>query len=77
MISKEPYIYESPDGKHIYKRSLNDHERELVSGPEMDLFSYQALKEIKELAKTNNSVKKALDNLFLLYYTVKDDKNTS
>lgn len=73
MNNESGYIYESPDGKTIYRRRFNETEKELVTGPESDLFSFQALKEISELSKNNASLKKALDNLLLIYYTIKDE----
>lgn len=72
------YIYESPDlGKTVYRRPFNTIERELIQKPETNLFTYTAFREIRELSETNISLKKALDNLLLLYYTIKDDKDTS
>ena len=72
------YIYESPDlGDTVYRRPFGTMERELIQKPETNLFTYTAFREIRELSETNISVKKALDNLLLIYYTVKDDRKNS
>jgi len=72
------YIYESPDsGDTVYRRHINEVDRELVKGTDINLFSYAAFKEMQKIAETNIALKKALDNLLLIYYTIKDDKNTS
>jgi hypothetical protein len=77
-IQSNEYIYESPDnGNTVYRRKIGEQERELYIQKEPDLFTYADVNEIKELSKTNPAVKKALDNLLLIYYTVKDDKSTS
>ena len=72
------YIYESPDlGETVYRREFGTTERELIQMPETNLFTYTAFREIKELSETNTSIKKALDNLLLIYYTIKDDRQDS
>jgi hypothetical protein len=72
------YIYESPDlGATVYRREFGTMERELIQKPETNLFTYTAFREIRELSETNISLKKALDNLLLIYYTVKDDRKDS
>ena len=73
------YIYESPDlGATVYRRELGTMERELVGKTEnSNLVTYTAFREIRELSETNTSIKKALDNLLLIYYTVKDDRKDS
>jgi hypothetical protein len=72
------YIYESPDlGETVYRREFGCMERELIQKPETNLFTYTAFREIRELSETNTSIKKALDNLLLIYYTVKDDRKDS
>lgn len=78
MVFKSPnYIYESTDnGNTVYRRKIGDVERELYIQKEPDLFTYVEVREINELSKTNESLKKALDNLMLIYYTIKDDKKT-
>ena len=74
----KPYIYESPDlGETVYRRTPGAMERELIQKPETNLFTYTAFQEIRELSETNISIKKALDNLLLIYYTVKDDRKDS
>jgi len=52
-------------------------EQELIQKPETNLFTYTVFREIRELSETNISIKKALDNLLLIYYTVKDDRKDS
>ena len=72
------YIYESPDmGDTVYRREFGASERELIQMPETNLFTYTAFREIRELSESNTSIKKALDNLLLIYYTVKDDRKNS
>jgi len=72
------YIYESPDlGDTVYRREFGSMERELIQKPETNLFTYTAFREIRELSETNISLKKALDNLLLIYYTIKDDRKDS
>lgn len=76
-IKSQKYIYESPDnGNTVYRRRIGELERELYIEKEPDLFTYAEMREIKELAKTNTAIKKALDNLLVIYYTIKDDKKT-
>lgn len=40
----------------------------------LDLFTFYEFKDILELSKDVPSLKKAIDNLRLIYYTVKDAK---
>jgi len=69
------FIFESPDGGNIVFRRLPQQiDRELVSKSTPDLFTYLEFNEIKKLAETNTSIKIALDNLLLIYYTIKDDR---
>jgi len=76
-IQSPEYIYESPDnGDTVYRRKLGETERELYIQKEPDLFTYADIREIKELSKTNPALKKALDNLLIIYYTIKDGKET-
>jgi len=76
-IQSPEYIYESPDnGDTVYRRKQGETERELYIQKEPDLFTYADIKEIKELSKTNPALKKALDNLLVIYYTIKDGKET-
>jgi hypothetical protein len=77
-IKSKDFIYESPDGgKTVYKRKIGNWHKVLHSSREPDLFTYAEITEIKELSKTKPALKKALDNLLLIYYTIKDDKSTS
>jgi hypothetical protein len=76
-IHSPEYIYESPDGGNtVYRRKHGQDERELYIQKEPDLFTYADIREIQELSKTNSSIKKALDNLLVIYYTIKDDTKT-
>lgn len=78
-IQSPEYIYESPDnGNTVYRRKHGETKRELYiqNQKEPDLFTYADIKEIKELSKTNSALKKALDNLLVIYYTIKDGKET-
>jgi len=76
-IQSSEYIYESPDkGETVYRRKHGETERELYIQKEPDLFTYADMREIKELSKNNPALKKALDNLLVIYYTIKDGKET-
>lgn len=68
------YIYESPDGgKSIYRREIGGVTRELMTSDNPnDLFRYSEFVNIIDMSYKNAAVKKALDNLLLIYYTVKD-----
>jgi hypothetical protein len=66
-------IFESPDGgKTVYKRNLGETEKTLIQDSN-SLFTFTDYVNISELAKTNESLRKALDHLLVLYYTIKDD----
>lgn len=74
MNNKE-YIYESPDdGKTVYRREVGGITREMLSSPSKpdDLFRYAEFVQIIDLSYKNPALKKALDNLLIIYYTVKD-----
>jgi hypothetical protein len=68
------YIYESPDdGKSVYRREIGGVTRELlVSNNPDNLFRYSEFVQIIDLSYKNPALKKALDNLLLIYYTVRD-----
>lgn len=70
----ENYIYESPDdGKTIYRREPGAAVRELLSPSKPDdLFKYAEFVQIIDMSYKNAAVKKALENLLVIYYTVKD-----
>lgn len=69
-------IFESPDGgKTVFKRNIGDLTRTIVKTSESSL-SFEDYVNIVELSKKNESMKKALDNLLLLYYTIKDEPQT-
>lgn len=73
--NKKEYIYESPDnGKTVYRRETGSVLREMLTSPSKsdDLFRYAEFVQIIDMSYKNPAVKKALDNLLLIYYTVKD-----
>jgi len=74
VYSNETYIYESPDGgKSVYRREIGGVTRELLTSDNPnDLFRYSEFVNIIDMSYKNPAVKKALDNLLLIYYTVKD-----
>jgi len=77
-IKSKEFIYESPDGgRTVYKRKIGNWHKVLHSEKEPDLFTYAEISDIKKLSKYNPALKKALDNMLLIYYTIKDDKSTS
>lgn len=72
-MDKHAYIYESPDGgKTIYRRKIGETSRLLIKKQPEDYFP--PMSSIVHKSKTNTSLKKALDNLMLIYYTVKNDE---
>lgn len=77
MVKKyedKSYIYESPDeGKSIYRREIGGITRELLtSNSPDDLFRYAEFVKIIDMSYRHPALKKALDNLLLIYYTIKD-----
>lgn len=71
----DKYIYESPDGgKTVYRREAGSVIREMLTSPSKtdDLFCYAEFIQIIDLSYKNHALKKALDNLLIIYYTVKD-----
>jgi hypothetical protein len=73
--NNDRYIYESPDeGKTVYRREIGGVTRELLTfpGSSDDLFRYAEFVKIIDMSYSNPALKKALDNLLLIYYTVKD-----
>ena len=69
------YIYESPDnGKTVYRREAGSVIREMLTSPSKpdDLFRYAEFVQIIDLSYKNPALKKALENLLIIYYTVKD-----
>lgn len=72
---EDKYIYESPDeGKTVYRREVGSVTREMLSSPSKpdDLFRYAEFVQIIDLSYKNPALKKALENLLIIYYTVKD-----
>lgn len=77
MVSyySDKWIYESPDGgKTVYRRRPGDFERETIFKENPTLFDYGEFVQMIELSKTNPALTKALENLQLIYYTVKDER---
>ena len=75
MEDDKEYIYESPDGgKTVYRRESGSVIREMLNSPGNpdDLFRYAEFVNIIDMSYKNAAVKKALDNLLVIYYTVKD-----
>ena len=71
----DKYIYESPDGgKTVYRRESGSVIREMLTSPSKsnDLFRYAEFVQIIDMSYKNPALKKALDNLLIIYYTVKD-----
>lgn len=62
-------IFESPDGgKTVYQREFNKVERtQIKSAGIEDLREHQLWHEIRIAAKTNPALKKACDNIKVLY----------
>ena len=68
------WIYESPDsGKTVYRRQLGNSYKNLISEKEQTLFNYAEFVRMIELSEKNPALKKALENLRLIYYTVRDE----
>jgi len=70
-----PYIFESPDGgETIYRRRQGEKERKLyhVSPKALekmnDLKETQLWHEIRQAAKTDETLQKAIDHVKILYY---------
>ena len=77
IITSPEYVYESPDnGNTVFRRLIGSNDRELIIQKEPNLFDYATFQEIQEMSKTSKSLKKALDNVALIYYTIKDGKET-
>lgn len=74
-------IFESPDkGETVYGRKPGTSERVLVSESEKSRSMYDQLMEdkmwgeIRRLAKTNPTLKDAVDKVIMVYHLVKDRK---
>jgi hypothetical protein len=73
--NEDKFIFESPDGgKTVFKRKFGEDFKTLIKKETPNFFSYLEFEEMKKLAETNSSIKIALDNLLLIYYTIKDDR---
>ena len=82
------YIYESPDGgKTIYAREFGSNHKELIgyqydnnnshvnsfSPGQRDFEDHVLWNEIRQAAKTNPALQKAMDRVKLIYRLSKDD----
>lgn len=68
------WIYESPDnGKTVYRRRPQSDSKELASQQDHTLFNYAEYVRMIELSEKNPALKKALENLQLIYYTIRDE----
>lgn len=73
-IDDGQWIYESPDGgKTVYRRRAGNYYKELISEQDQTLFNYAEFIKMIELSERNPALKKALENLQLIYYTVRDE----
>lgn len=80
LTSNTSYIYESPDGgKTVYAREFGSEKRKLIgikypySEGELDLNNHILWNDIRQAAKTNPSLQKAMENVIMLYRLSKDD----
>lgn len=70
----DDWIYESPDnGKTVYRRRFGNQYRELITNAQPTLFSYSEFIDMMDLSEQHPALEKALENLRLIYYTVKDE----
>jgi len=82
LIPGEALIYERVDGVvYARYRDLPQYERWIVGGDpagvaraQGDLLNYGEWKELCELAEEYPTIKKLLDQLVTMYYTVKENK---
>lgn len=73
-IEDGEWIYESPDGgKTVYRRRVGNYYKELISEQDQTLFNYAEFIRMIELSEKNPALKKALENLQLIYYTIRDE----
>lgn len=73
-VEDNGWIYESPDGgKTIYRRRPGNHYKQLISEQNQTLFNYGEFVRMIEMSEKNPALKKALENLQLIYYTVRDE----
>jgi hypothetical protein len=82
LIPNEALIYERADGV-VYARYANDHTipRWIVGGDpagvaraQGDLLNYSDWQDLCRLSEEYPTIKKLLDQVVTMYYTVKDDK---
>lgn len=67
-------VYESPDGgKTVYARKIGSDSRVLVSKLDNEEFDPKMFYDIIKQSKNNLTLKKALENVILIYNVVKDD----
>jgi len=82
LIPGEALIYERHDGVvYARYRDLPQYERWIVGGDpagiaraQGDLLNYGEWRELCELAEEYPTIKKLLDQLVTMYYTLKDNK---
>lgn len=74
------YIYESPDGGNtVYAREFGSDNRKLIgllyppSDGELDLNNHVLWNDIRQAAKTNPALQKAMENVIMLYRLSKDN----
>jgi len=79
--SQEIVIFESPDGgKTVYSRTPGSPMRELYSESDEVKSLHEQLTEdkmwgeIRRLAKTNSTMKDAVDKVIMVYHLIKDRK---
>ena len=67
-------VYESPDGgKTVYATKIGSDSRVLVSKLDNEEFDPKMFYDIIKQSKNNLTLKKALENVILIYNVVKDD----
>ena len=68
-------IYESPDsGKTVYERGFGSTDKKIIKSEGMqDLEDHQLWVEIRQAAKTNPALQKALSRVKMLYRLSVDD----
>jgi hypothetical protein len=65
------YIMESPDGgKTLYRRLIGSDDRELIRSADQDPRDEWA--KIQELAKTNDSLREAVETMLVVYHLSRD-----
>ena len=80
LTPEKTYVYESPDGgKTIYAREFGSNNKFIVglklpnSPGELDLENHKLWTDIRQAAKTNSALQKAMENVIMLYRLSKDN----